>query len=94
MRRPPSIPRGALAHLIPDPDAIRGVSAEYSSEEEATVIDLNIGHINQREHRDTAEFSLRTGPIGRHEVHWRISANGLNKPAEGRITVAVQEAER
>jgi hypothetical protein len=91
VRPPLAVRRGSLAHLIPNADVIRGISAEYSAEDGAIVVDLNIGHINQNEHRDTAEFFLRAGPVGRHEVKWRISANGLDQPAEGTLTVEVKE---
>jgi hypothetical protein len=84
-----SLPRGSLARLVPDAAEMRGRSAEYSSEDGRTVVDLNIGHINQGEYRDTAEFSLSAGPPGDHEVGWRISANGLAAPAEGTATVEV-----
>lgn len=86
-----SVPRGSLAHLVPDTDAIRGMSAEYSSEDGRIVVDLNLGHINQGEYRDTAEFSLRAASPGVHEVGWRVSANGLAAPAEGIIAAEVCE---
>lgn len=85
------IRRGALSHLIPRPDEFRGVSAEYSHEDGSTILALNLGHINQHDHRDTAEFDLRAAPPGVYEVEWQISANGLTPPTRGTIKVEVRE---
>ena len=87
----PPVRRGALSHLIPRPDEFRGISADYSSEDGLTIVDLNIGHINQDDHRDTAEFTLRAAPPGLYEIGWRISANSLNPPTEGTIKIEVRE---
>ena len=91
---PPTQPirRGALSGLIPRPDEIRGVSAEYSCEDGTTVVALNIGHINQHDQRDTAEFALRAAPPGFYEIEWQISANGLTPPTKGTIKVEVRKS--
>lgn len=83
--------RGALSRFIPRPEEFRGVVAEYSREDGSTVIALNIGHINQHDHRDTAEFALRAAPSGVYDVEWQISADGLSPPTEGTIKVEVRE---
>lgn len=86
---PVRVSPGALRDLIASPEAIRGDAADYSSEDGTTVVDLNVGHVNQREYRDTATFSLRAAPVGVHQVRWRIGASGLGSPAEGTILVEV-----
>jgi hypothetical protein len=86
-----SLARGSLSRLIPRPDEFKGTSAEYSREDGSTVITLNIGHINQHDHRDTAEFALRAAPPGVYEVGWQISAAGLSPPTAGRIKVEIRE---
>jgi hypothetical protein len=87
----PRLARGALSRLIPRPEEFRGAGAEYSREDGSTIIALNIGHINQHDHRDTAEFALRAAPPGTYEVEWQISADGLSPPTEGTIKVEVRE---
>lgn len=80
-----------LSRLVHDPAEYRGVNAEYSSEEGSTFVSLSVGHLNQSDHRDTAEFALRAPPSGTHEVRWRISADGINPPTEGTIRIEVRE---
>jgi len=77
---------GALSRLVPRQD-----KAEYSREDGETIVDMNLGHINQHDHRDSPEFSLRAAPPGTYEVRWRISANSLTPPTEGSLGVAVRE---
>jgi hypothetical protein len=81
--------RGALGDLIASPEVIRGDAADYSSEGGMTVVDLNVGHINQREYRDTAVFSMRAAPVGGYELRWRVGASGLGSPMEGTVRVEV-----
>lgn len=87
-----AIRRGALSRLIPRPEEFRGLSAEFSNEDGSTIVAFNIGHINQHDHRDTAEFSLRAAPPGVYEVGWQISAGGLSPPTDGTIRVEVRES--
>ncbi len=86
-----SLARGSLSRLIPRADEFKGTNAEYSREDGSTIISLNIGHINQHDHRDTAEFALRAAPPGVYGVEWQISADGLSPPTEGMIKVEVRE---
>lgn len=91
--RPMAVPRirGALSRLVPRPEEFRGVGAEYSREDGSTVVALNIGHINQHDERDTAEFALRAAPPGVYEVRWQVSADGLSPPTEGALKIEVCE---
>jgi hypothetical protein len=86
-----SLARGSLARFVSHPDESRGAAPEYSREDSSTVVALNIGHINQHDHRDTAEFALRAAPPGVYEVKWQVSANGLSPPTMGRVQVEVRE---
>jgi len=82
------IKRGALRNLFTqgkEPSAAR-----YSSEDGMTVVSFQVGHINQHDHRDTGKFVLRAAPPGVYEIKWRISADGLSPPAEGKIKFASQ----
>ena len=88
----PPVPRirASLSHLIPSAEALGGSQAEYSTEGDQTIVSLGIGHINQREYRDTGEFDLRAAPPGRYEIGWRAGANGVSPPAEGTIEIEVR----
>lgn len=57
-----------------------------------TVINLEVGHVNQSDHRDTDEFALRAASPGVYEVEWQISADGLSPPTKGTIKVEVRES--
>lgn len=81
----------SLSRLIPRPEEFNGTAAEYSREDGKTVVALGIGHINQHDHRDSAEFILLAAPPGVYEVEWQVSADGLSPPAEGKIKVEVCE---
>lgn len=86
-----NLARGSLARLVSHPDVLRGTSPEYSREDGSTVVALNIGHINQHDHRDTAVFALRAASPGVYEVKWQVSADGLSPPTTGRIQIEVCE---
>jgi hypothetical protein len=81
----------SLSRLIPRPEEFNGTAAEYSREDGKMVIALGIGHINQHDHRDSAEFLLLAASPGVYEVEWQVSADGLSPPSEGRIKVEVRE---
>lgn len=81
----------SLSRLIPRPEEFNGTAAEYSREDGRTIIALGIGHINQHDHRDSAEFILLAAPPGIYYVEWQVSAVGLSPPAEGVIKVEVRE---
>jgi len=85
------IAAGALSRLIPRVEDFKGTSAEYSREDGSTIVALNIGHINQHDHRDTAEFVLMAAPPGLYSVEWQVSAEGLSPLTEGTLKVEVQE---
>lgn len=90
--RAAKVPRvGSLSRLIPRPREFNGTAAEYSREEDKTVIALGIGHINQHDYRDSAEFALLAASPGTYEVEWQVSANGLSPLSEGRIMIEVRE---
>lgn len=76
--------------VLPHPAAFQK-EASYSQEDGLTVIAMNVGHVNQSDHRDTEEFHLRAPDPGVHEVEWRVSANGLNSPAKGKINIEVRD---
>jgi hypothetical protein len=84
----PQMARGALSNLLN-----RSVESriQYSNEDGMTVISLEVGHVNQSDHRDTAEFALRAAPPGIYGIEWQISADGLNPPTKGTIKVEVRE---
>jgi hypothetical protein len=82
------VARGALSRLLNRSVEHR---VQYSNEDGMTVISLEVGHVNQSDHRDTAEFALRAAPPGVYDIEWQISADGLNPPTKGKIKVEVRE---
>lgn len=87
------IAAGALSRLVRRAEDFKGTSAEYSREGGSTIVALNIGHINQHDHRDTAEFILMAAPPGLYSVEWQVSAEGLSPLTKGTLKVEVQEAQ-
>lgn len=85
----PRVARGALSGLL---DRAVEHRVQYSNEDAMTVISLEVGHVNQLDHRDTPEFALRAAPPGVYEVEWQISATGLNPPTTGTIKIEVRES--
>jgi hypothetical protein len=73
------------------PRAPSGGTASYSRDGETTVVEFDLGRINQSDYRDTAKFELRAAPPGTHEIEWEVSASGLRKAARGRLRIDVAE---
>jgi hypothetical protein len=73
------------------PPSLTGGAAGYSRDGEATLVEFDLGRINQSDHRDTAKFELRAAPPGSYEVEWEVSASGLRKAARGRLRLDVAE---
>jgi hypothetical protein len=79
--RVPRIPRVDPISLAP--------SATYRREGETTVVEFDLGRVNQGDFRDSPEFELLAGPAGVHHVSWEVSCSGLRRPARGVWTVRV-----
>jgi hypothetical protein len=75
--------------LIPGPRS--GGTASYSRDGETTVVEFDLGRINQSDYRDTARFELRAAPPDSYEVEWEVSASGLRKAARGGLRIDVAE---
>jgi hypothetical protein len=65
-------------------------AASYWREGEATIVEYDLGRINQADFRDTPEFRLRAAAPGLYQIDWQVSAAGLRRPATGcwQLTVA------
>lgn len=82
---------------IPDIEPIRLPGTDkpdYSMEGDTVVIDYDLGRINQSDHRDVPNFSLRAPGPGEYTVEWEASASGLNKPASGEFTIHFAEPQQ
>ncbi|HSS05179.1 MAG TPA: hypothetical protein VLK89_08345 [Solirubrobacterales bacterium] len=91
------LPRSALERAMPEiePIYLPGTDkARYSIEEDAPVIDYELGRVNQHDHRDVPAFSLRVPGPGSYAVQWKASATGLGKPARGKLTIEFSEPDQ
>ncbi len=83
---PPLFPVGGGYRLPPirQPDPIAlGPSATYRREGDNTVVEFDLGRVNQGDFRDSPEFELLSGPPGSYRVQWEVSCAGLRRPARG-----------
>ncbi len=86
-----------LAETLPvKPGSIKlhhpGDEPHYSTRNSLPVVDYELGRINQSDHRDVPAFELKAPrEPGNYEIRWEASAAGLTKPAQGVITLRVQE---
>jgi hypothetical protein len=69
-------------------------AASYWREGEATVVEYDLGRINQADFRDTPELRLRAASPGTYVVEWEVSAAGLRRPARGRWELEVAESKQ